>query len=482
MYTEYEDEIKEEDLLYEPSERTSDIQLPSVVNILLLGGWLVICLVGFAIIFFAKNLVLGITVIGIPTFFGMIIKPTFALCVMMLVLPTGAGVGYETLFSLDRGIGIALAVSFLLNLMVSRPSLHVRNKTLWVLVIYTIWIFFSSLAAPYVGLELRRAFTQFQLLTLVFIVYWILQTNGEKTFRWALRAYVIGTLGMIIIAYISGAAMISLEEESGRYAASLGRTIDANMLAALTSMAFLAAIYLFARDRNIFWRIIYLIAIVFLPLMVLRTGSRGGLIALVFTILSPLLFLRQVARKPALAALTLIIIIFAAGSTLFFVKSRRLEEKVETRLTDVQYAKSSLARRMSLIEKGIEAATKYPAGTGYLGWLERTGETHIPHNDFFFALGIHGIPAAMLFMFFVIMMMLTVKRIPLGLEKLYARAVLTFLLVMGLDIVQLYQKHFWIFLAFVMASERIAKLYMTTSNLETTVQYEEDSLMQHGLV
>jgi hypothetical protein len=458
MYTEYAKEADEDNLYYDQVERTSDIQLPSVVNILLLGGWLVICLVGFAIIFFAKNIVLGITVIGIPTFFGMIIKPTFALCVIMLVLPTGAGVGYAEMFSLDRGVGIALAVSFLLNLMVSRPSLHIRNKALWVLVIYTIWIFFASLRAPSLSLELRRASTQFQLLTLVFIVYWILQTNGEKTFRWALRAYVIGTLGTIIIAYKSGAAMIAMEEKAGRYGATLGQAIDENMLAALTGMAFLATIYLFVRDKHIFWRIIYLIAIVFLPLMVLRTGSRGGLIALVFTILSPLLFLRQVARRPALAALTLIIIILAAGSTLFLVKSRGLEEKVETRLTDIQYAKSSMARRIDLMKKAIEAAKKYPTGTGWVGWIERTGNEQIPHSDFFYALGVHGIPAAMLFTFSIVMMMLTVKRIPLGLEKLYARAVLTFLLVMGLDIVQLYQKHFWVFLAIVMAAERTSWL------------------------
>jgi hypothetical protein len=64
----------------------------------------------------------------------------------------------------------------------------------------------------------------------------------------------------------------------------------------------------------------------------------------------------------------------------------------------------------------------------------------------------------MLFTFFVIMMMLTVKRIPLGLEKLYARAVLTFLLVMGLDIGQLGQKHFWVFLAIIMGIKRTSMI------------------------
>ena len=459
MWTEYTNEISEEDLLYEPSERTSDIQLPPMINTLLLAAWVAIFLVGFAVIYLAKNTLLGALIMAIPTFIGMVIKPTFALCIMMLVLPTGAGVGSEGIFSLNRGVGIALAVSFLLNLMVSRPSLHIRNKALWVLPIFTSWIFFSTLTAPHLNLEIKRAYTQFQILILVFTVYWILQTNGEKTFRWALRAYVIGVLGMIIMAYTSGAEMVAAEEElTGRQSVTLGGIIDANMMATLTSMALLAALYLFFCDKHIFWRIIHLIAIVSLPLMVIRTGSRGGLIALIFTILSPLLFLRQVARRPALAALMLIIITLAAGSTRFLIKSRGLQEKVETRLTNVEAAKGSVANRFRLVKLAAKTVTKYPAGTGYLGWFERTGDNHVPHNDFFFTLGIHGIPAAMLFASFIVAMMLTVNRIPLGLEKLYARAVLTFLLVMGLDIAQLYQKHYWIFMAIIMAAERTSWL------------------------
>ena len=55
-----------------------------------------------------------------------------------------------------------------------------------------------------------------------------------------------------------------------------------------------------------------------------------------------------------------------------------------------------------------------------------------------------------------VLIMLTVRRIPLGLEKLYARAILTYLLIMGLNVGQLYQKHYWVFLAFVLASERMS--------------------------
>ena len=275
MYAENAELMYEQESYYELPEPTSDIQLPPALNILLLALWVVICLVGFVIIFFAKNIFLGITVIGIPTFLGMVMKPTFALCVLMLVLPTGAGVGIEQVFSLDRGIGIAVALAFALNLLISRPRLRIGNKALWILVAYTIWVLFASLAAPYFALEMRLAFTQFQLLALVFIVYWILETNSRKTFVWVLRSYVLGSLGTVILAFKTGAAIGAVEEgEGGRYAATLGRAINANMLSVLMGLAFLTVIYLFARDRHILFRIIYLIAIVLLPIMILKTGLK----------------------------------------------------------------------------------------------------------------------------------------------------------------------------------------------------------------
>ncbi|MHC4171161.1 MAG: hypothetical protein ACYSWQ_29840, partial [Planctomycetota bacterium] len=136
MYSnyEFEDEIYDGELLYEQGERTSDIQLPPVINALLFAIWIVICLIGFAVIFLAKSAVAGAVIIAIPTFIGMVIKPTFGLCILMLVLPTGAGVGFKEAFSLDRGVGLAVAVSFVLNLLVTRPGLRVANKALWVMV------------------------------------------------------------------------------------------------------------------------------------------------------------------------------------------------------------------------------------------------------------------------------------------------------------------------------------------------------------
>jgi hypothetical protein len=482
MYAEYANEIElEQDYLYyEQGERFSDIPLPPVMNVILFAAWIVISLIGFAVIFFAKNPVAGAVIIALPTFIGMVLKPTFGLCILMLVLPTGAGIGFSQTFSLDRAVGLALAVSFALNVLITRPGLHIRNKAIWIMGLYTIWICMVSLAGTYLGLELLRASTQVQLLVLILIVYWILETNSEKTFQWALRAYVIGTLGTIALAFITGTAIKTLSETSGsRYSATLGEAIDANMLAALTSTAFLAAIYLFARNRNLFWRMINLAGILFLPLMLLKIGSRGALVALAFTMLSPLLFIRQVSRRPALAVLLLMVFLLASIGSGLLIKGDGLERPVAERLTDVGYAKESIRYRMEPIKLAVKTVARKPAGTGYYSWFEQTGTLIWPHNDFFLVLGIYGIPGALLFICFMGILLLTIRRIPLGLEKIYVRAVFIFLIMMGLTIGQMFHKYYWVFLAFVMAGERIAKIYTPTDDLESTIEYEDNSSTEY---
>lgn len=466
MLTTYANEAQEE-LLYQEYTRTSDFQMPRFINYLLLATWLVICAIGFAIIFIGKQPIIGTMVIALPTFVGMVIKPSFGLCMFMLVLPTSAGAGIAGVFTIGRGVGMALAAAFAINLLITRPALYIRNKAIWVFILYVLWVLFASFASPYPLIELTVFFTHFQLLLLVLITYWILETNSEKAFLWVLRSYVIGMLGTIIITFITGAAMRSMTEVHAgeRYGATLGQTVDRNMMGALIVLGFLAAIYLFARDRNLLWRTIYIIAIIFLPIMILRTGSRSASIALAFTLLSPLLFIRQVWHRPALALLLLLAIILASSASSFIVETGGLAEQVEERLTNIDAAKRSLDYRMSLNTAAVNVAFSRLFGSGVIAWFEASGVRHYPHADFFRALGYYGVPGAALWVLFVIMMLLTIKRTPLTTEKIFSRAILTFLLVMGLGIGQLTEKYYWIFLTIAMAAERIGNLFAPERNI-----------------
>jgi hypothetical protein len=200
---------------------------------------------------------------------------------------------------------------------------------------------------------------------------------------------------------------------------------------------------------------------------------------LFITMLSPLLFVRQVARRPALAVLLLFVIFLGSVSAALAVRSNGLEAPVAARLTNLQQAEEAIDIRMMPIEQALKCVARRPIGTSYLGWFEQSGLTILPHNDFFLALGVYGIPGAALFAWFVILVMLTVKRMPLGLEKLYARAILTYLLVMGLSVGQLFQKHYWVFLGFVLASEHVAGFFTEMEDDLSAYDEYDDELAPH---
>jgi len=172
------------------------------------------------------------------------------------------------------------------------------------------------------------------------------------------------------------------------------------------------------------------------------------------------------------------IMVFLAGSAMFLIRNQDLTEQVSSRLTDTEKAKDSFDYRLSLITTTLSGLTSRPFGSGQVAWMERSGLGHFPHNDLFFALAIYGIPGGLLFMLFIFLLMLTVKRMPVGIEKLYARAVLTFLLISGLSMTQLNHKHYWAFLVIAICMEKISYKHADThlSTYENEIEKTDDSL------
>ena len=76
---------------------------------------------------------------------------------------------------------------------------------------------------------------------------------------------------------------------------------------------------------------------------------------------------------------------------------------------------------------------------------------------------------------FVILIFRTVKTTPVGFEKMYTRAVLTYLLVVGLNNAFIFKKFYWVFWALVIAGERISSLYTQRNEQLDNVDLEDIS-------
>jgi len=443
------------DIKLEQDTRTLDLQMPSMINNMFIGLW-VICLLAALAIISRGYVFLGILIVGIPTFIGMVLKPTFALSMVVFVLPIGAGYGIKGMVSLDRFVGIALAVSFLLNAMLTRPKFKLSHFFLLVQIIFVFWIAMNLLRTPVLAYELRLIFTQIQLLAFSLIIYWIFQNSDNKTYIWVLRSYIAGAMGSIFLTVITGASMSS--DINARFAGTGELDVDPNTMCILMALGVFTSLYLMVRDKSLLWRLFYLAAIVCLPIMMVRTGSRGGAVAFIATILSPLLFMRQMVKKPALYLALIFAAVIMAGAVRYVMKAQLVEESVAERYSDVGHAQNALEYRLSLIQDAIKEVLKNPLGTTFGGWWVK-GAKHIAHNDFFHLLGTCGYAGAMLFVLLLISVLQTVRHIPPSIEKVYARSIVIFLIIAGMDIFTCFDKYFWIFMMIAISAERMNSFY-----------------------
>ena len=352
-----------------------------------------------------------------------------------------------------------------------------KNKTLWLMAIYTIWLGFCSLSSPFLKIELIRFFAQIQLLALAFIIYLIITTNSLKTIRWILRSYVIGSAGANVLTMIFGMAQQSMQENlQGRLGATLGTDVNTNLLAGLTVMAFMAAVYLLTVERKklkIFW----LFCAIFLFAILLKIGSRAGMIALLFSMFSPLLFVRQITKKPWLCILLIIVLFLSSIVAGYAITSNKSSSGFAQRLTDIEYARQSLRYRQSLNRAALKQAISNPMGSTHYGWLVKASLLHFPHSDFFYLIGAFGFPAAALYVIIAIYLSLTVRKLPFGFEKLYVRAILIFFLIFGMGHVFVYKKVLWVFLGLALG---LCDRFIAQLN-ENYYEYEEpDNLIATG--
>jgi len=454
--------------------RTLDLQLPKIIGGMFLGLWF-LCLLIALVIIGRGDIFLGVLIVGIPTFIGMVLKPTFALAMVVLVLPIGAGFGVEGILSLDRSIGIALVVSFLLNVMLSRPRFKLSHSFLLIQMASVFWIAMNLLRTPVLSLELTLVFTQIQLLALSLITYWIFQNSNDKTYIWVLRSYVVGTVGSILIGVIKGVSMT--ETVSGRYEGAGEIRMDSNALCVLIGLGVITSLYLLVRDKSLLWRLFYLAAIAYLPIMMIKTGSRGIMLAFIATALSPLLFIRQMGRKPTLYLVLIFAAVIMAGAVRYGIKTQSVEEEsITSRYSDVGGAQNAFEYRLSLVKGAIEDVLNNPLGITFGGWLVRRVRS-IVHNNFFHLLSTCGYPGALLYVWLLISALRTIWHIPMSIEKIYARSVVIFLIIAGMDIFTFFDKSFWIFMIVAICAERMNSFYHRppVSNIDEYQIVEEES-------
>jgi len=437
--------------------RTCDLDLGPGMNGLLLAGWLVICFIGFAVMFVADKKFIGAGIIALPTFIGMVIKPSFALCIFLLVLPSGTAIAVEESFTLNKGIGLAMAAAFALNCLLSRPRLRVSKRVVWFAFGYFVCIFLSLLVTTPKAYVLRDTVSRSQYFGLLLIVYWILSNNNEKSLIWSLRCFVLGAIGTVGISLFTGVAVRAVEDSpEARFTATAAGTINANVFSAIVALAMLAVVYLLLKERKLLWKAAYLAALPILLVIMFKAGSRGTLLAVFGALVLGFFGKQLLSNGKLILAVAAVLFLFVAGGFVI-LRMGLVEESVADRLTDVWRYKEAFAYRMELNKTAIENAMNNPIGTGQYQWFMKTGLRNYPHNDLLFSLGLFGLPAALFYIAIWASAIIYVMRMPDTAEKLYARLIVIFLLMIGLKGMYVFQKFYWIFIAVVLVCGEISR-------------------------
>jgi len=435
---------------------TSNVNMSPAMVTLLVAVWFVMSLFGVLIIKTTGNIVVGGALIGIPTLINIILRPSFGLSLMLLVLASGTAIAVPGILTLNKGIGFVLVICFLLNILVSRPNLHLNYPPVLLSIALFGWMIFSIL----VNLDYNTSgqiFTKIQFIGLVLVVYLIIITNPAKSFLWVLRSYFIGTAATVILSFFTGVT----QRSSYRFAATAGGEINENLFSVLIALAMITAVYLLMIDRHLFIRILYFLGILFFIVMIFKSGSRGTLLATLLTFF--FIFFRKAAIKNfKQSVLILILFTLFVGTGWFLIKTRRIHETVSERITDVNKSRESIASRMEFNIAAIEVAFRDITGTGLFGWFEETSVARYPHNDTLFSIGIYGLPAGVLFVSFLGYLYFLIRKVPDGPEKIFALSVFIFLVLIGLKGMYLTQKVYWIFITIVIALTKKTEQWVDT--------------------
>lgn len=414
-------------------------------------SYVIAVLIAGAMGFWLKQKMLAAAIVGILTFTGTVVRPSFGLSVLLGSLPLGSIVSLGPDWGIEKAIGIIFALGTVLNMIFTRMPIRAKNPATLSLLAITTICGLSIIWSPYPSTSFQYILTLVQMVILSVFIVTILQDTGSLL--WALRTYALSAASVVLVMKLTGLGLNT--GESGRLTVAVEDAVaDANHYCVILGLALLASFYLFRRDPILKARLPWLLVTVILAASMLLTGSRGGIIAMLITLLLPLFFLREVSKNfPSFLAYSAVLLIL--GLIAMLMIPYFASETVMGRLSDPTRAQESLLLRISFIRDTLAFLGTNPLGAG-IGCF-RSLRGFVVHNDLFYTMANIGILGGICFFAFFVAMLLSARRVTTRWEKWYSRATILYLFIAGLSLTQIFYKHYWVFLTIAPLMSRISQ-------------------------
>lgn len=342
-------------------------------------------------------------------------------------------------FSLSKIAGYLFLFSTFL-----RPTLSYKYipRAFLYFLSYILFIFFLNLLSSFAlhPLVISQIFTQLQLLVLFWASFNLMRVpEFRKGFLWAL---VVSCCAMIIFQ------AAGIGSETGKYGRESGFGSNPNAFAAVLSLGFLAYFGMtFGQwGSNVQKKIFFLFTAGFFLIAIVRSGSRGSLLALIFCLFIFLLHKKSLVvkiRTFLLVSVGIVVLIVAS----FQIESVRVrwERTVET---------GDLAGRETIFSSAWDMFTEKPlvgwgAVTQYFELGRREGVSQrSTHNVYLWILVESGLVGAVLFFSGVGSCLHSAWKARNELQDILALAMLLFYLIVSMKGAYHFDKLFWIILAY----------------------------------
>lgn len=402
--------------------------------------------IGLPIIIYTKQIVVGAAIFGPLTFFAVVQKPVFGLCLLLGISPMGAVLGFSQYISggasagIEKVVGILFAAGTILNIIFTRqPIVFLRPATVGAAIL-TLLSGFSIAWALYMQVAIDYTLTLLQLFILTALI--VTACQGRSNIVWGLRAFVVGCVFSVLLATLVGRGEAKEAERLTLEAAD--SMVNENLFAAVLGMGALSAFYLFVADPLRKLRPVWILSILILAAGIFATSSRGIMLAMLVTIILPLFLLRNLFKSPG-RTMTLASVLALGAVAAYFLLPLILPQYVLWRLTDVEKAARDTNMRIAFIQDSLQYVSHNFLGAGMNCFRDSSG--HSVHNDFFFLLSNLGLVGPFFYFGFWIGMAWCVSRIPVSWEKWFAQSIVVFLFLSGQSHCYVFVKPFWSMLA-----------------------------------
>lgn len=340
--------------------------------------WAASCVSGALVAAMVHEPILGMLIAGLPTVFGVAMKPSFAVCCITVMLPLGSVLSYQGNLSGDRVVGGLATLGILVHCLVVRKGIHAKGSPLLPIFLIACLGTLSILWAPYQAPAIVQSIT---LLQLVFynLAVWNALVYGEDVI-WPLRCYAGSTLMMGCWLLMTN-SLVAHTRTDERLTISITETANPADFAVLLGAAFFVSVYLVLRDPAKWLRPLWLASAPLPVALMIMTGSRGPLVGLAAGIGATFLSVRSVRQSKALLVGCVLMMLLVGGGIYGAAESGLITSSTLKRLTKTEKRGAAFEDRVWLATQGLENIVERPfTGVG-LGNFRYHVQTAVAHVD-----------------------------------------------------------------------------------------------------